>query len=137
MTPETGYFLDKARKLLGEADAMLTIKLDDAAGRTAYLAGFHAAQALISEKTGKSVKTHKGVHSELYRLTKDEPHFDAGLRAFLSQTYNLKAIADYETGPGSGLSPERASEALQAAKRFVSCIENVLATSAAEPDNLP
>ena len=49
MTPETGYFLDKARKLLGEADAMLAINLNDAAGRTAYL----AAQDFISEKTGK------------------------------------------------------------------------------------
>lgn len=60
MSPETGYFLDKARKLIGEADAMLTISLHDAAGRAAYLAGFHAAQALISEKTGRSVKTHIG-----------------------------------------------------------------------------
>ena len=51
MTPETGYFLAKARKLLGEADAMLSFNLNNAAGRTAYLAGFHAAQALISEKT--------------------------------------------------------------------------------------
>jgi len=45
MTPETGHFLDKARKLLGEADAMLTLNLNDAAGRTAHLAGFHDANA--------------------------------------------------------------------------------------------
>jgi uncharacterized protein (UPF0332 family) len=63
VTPETGYFLEKARKLLGEADSILAIKLYGVAGRTAYLAGFHAAQALISERTGRSVKTHKGVHS--------------------------------------------------------------------------
>ena len=50
MTPEAGYFLDKARKLLGEADAMLTINLNDAAGRTAYLAGFHGAPAFIYEQ---------------------------------------------------------------------------------------
>lgn len=127
MTPETGYFLDKARKLLGEAEAMLTINLNDAAGRTAYLAGFHAAQAFISEKTGKSVKTHKGVHSELHRLTKDEPHFDPALRVFLSQTYNLKVIADYEAGPGSGVSPERAREAVRPSKHFVAHFENALA----------
>ena len=97
MTPETAQFLDKAQKLLREADAMLGIRLYDAAGRSAYLAGFHAAQAFISEKTGRTVKTHKGVHTEFQRLTKDNPTFVPDLRAFLSQAYNLKAIADYET----------------------------------------
>jgi len=79
VTPETGYFLDKARKPLGEADAVLGIGLNDVAGRTAYLAAFHAAQAFISAKTGRSVKTHKGVHSELHRLTRGDPSFDAEL----------------------------------------------------------
>jgi hypothetical protein len=31
VTPETGYFLDKARKLLGEADSILAIRLYDVA----------------------------------------------------------------------------------------------------------
>jgi uncharacterized protein (UPF0332 family) len=95
MTPETGYFLDKARKLLGDAEIMLGVGLHDAAGRSTYLAGFHAAQALISERTGRSVKTHKGVHAQLHRLTKDDAGFDDDLRGFLSQTYDLKAAADY------------------------------------------
>jgi hypothetical protein len=43
VTPESSFFLQKARKLLGEADVMLTTGLNDAAGRTAYLAGLHAA----------------------------------------------------------------------------------------------
>jgi uncharacterized protein (UPF0332 family) len=98
---------------------MLGMKLYDAAGRTAYLAGFHAAQALISEKTGRSVKTHKGVHRELHRLTRDEQHLDPELRVFLGATYSLKAIADYETGPGSQVSPERAATAVEVGKRFV------------------
>jgi uncharacterized protein (UPF0332 family) len=112
--------------LLGEADAMLRTKFYDAAGRTAYLAGFHAAQALISEKRGRAVKTHRGVHAELYRLTKDDPHFDSELSAFLSRAYNLKAIADYETGPGSEVSPELATEAVATSKRFVDCIANLI-----------
>ncbi len=48
LTPEARYFLDKAHRLLGEPDAVLTIGLNNAAGRTAYLAGFHAAQAFIA-----------------------------------------------------------------------------------------
>ena len=119
MTPETGLFLDKARKLLAEADTMLAIGLNDAAGRTAYLAGFHAAQALISERTGRSVKTHRGVQSEFQRLTRADASLAPDLRGFLSSTYNLKAIADYDTGPEAEVSPQEAKDAVVKAKRFV------------------
>jgi uncharacterized protein (UPF0332 family) len=91
MTPEAAQFLAKALKLLQEAEAMLGIALNDAAGRSAYLAGFHAAQAFIFEKIGRTVRTHKGVHTEFQRLTKDDPNFVPDLRAFLSHAYNLKA----------------------------------------------
>ena len=66
-------FLAKAVKLLGEADTMLSVNLNEAAGRSAYLAGFHAAQALLFEHLGKVLKTHAGVHAEFLRLTKDDP----------------------------------------------------------------
>jgi uncharacterized protein (UPF0332 family) len=126
VTPEAGYFLDKARKLLGEADAMLSINLHDAAGRTAYLAGFHAAQALISEHTGKTAKTHKGVHAEWHRLYQSDPRFDPDMRGFLSWAYNLKSVADYETGPGAEVPPERAQLAVARAKRFMAEIVAVM-----------
>jgi uncharacterized protein (UPF0332 family) len=72
------------------------------------------------------VKTHKGVHAQLHRLTKDDAGFDDDLRGFLSQTYDLKAAADYETGPGAEISPEQASAAVQAARRFVAYFETML-----------
>lgn len=53
MTPESEIYLAKADKLLGDADMMIDIGLLEATGRTAYLAAFHAAQALIFECTGK------------------------------------------------------------------------------------
>ena len=68
MTAETDSYLEKARELLAQADAMLGISLYEAAGRTAYLAGFHAAQALIFARTGKVLKSHHGVHTEFLRL---------------------------------------------------------------------
>ena len=37
----------------------------DEAGRAAYLAGLHAAQAVIVERTGKVIKRHRGVQNEL------------------------------------------------------------------------
>jgi hypothetical protein len=49
------------------------------------------------------------------RLVKDDARFDVALRTFLPHTYNLKAIADYETGPGSHLSAESAKGAVQTA----------------------
>jgi len=41
--------------------------------------------------------------------------------------YNLKAIADYETGPGSEISAELATEAIEIAKRFVARIAELIA----------
>lgn len=61
MTPEAGRYLDKANRLLGEADTMLDAKLHEAAGRTAYLAAFHVAQAFLFERMAKVFKTHNGV----------------------------------------------------------------------------
>ncbi len=74
MKPETAAFLVKARECLAKADGMLG-NWPDEAGRAAYLAGLHAAQALNVESTGNTVKSHRGVQHELGRLTKDEPRF--------------------------------------------------------------
>jgi uncharacterized protein (UPF0332 family) len=127
VTPETELYLAKAHKLLAEAETMLVVQLHDAAGRTAYLAGFHAAQALISELTGKSIKTHRGVHGEFHRLMKDIAGFDGELKAFLSKSYSLKSIADYETGPDAEVSVARATFAVEQAKRFVRFFDEFLA----------
>lgn len=128
MTPQAAGFLEKAQKLLTEADVMLGVKLNEAAGRTAYLAAFHAAQAFIFEHLGKVLKTHNGVQAEFLRLTKDNPRVDAELRLFLSRAYNLKAIADYETGPGSEITTERAVGAVETGKRFVAHIANLVSS---------
>ena len=64
MTPEVAGYLDKARQCLGYARINLGVKLGNDAGRNAYLAAFHAAQAFIFERTGKVAKTHQGVHAE-------------------------------------------------------------------------
>ena len=122
MTPETGEFLVKARELLEEAEAVLAVKRYNAAGRAAYLAAFNAAQALISERTDRSVKTHRGVRTELHRITKDDPRFDPELRTFLARAYQLKAIADYETGPGSHITPEQATRAIEEAREFLDAV---------------
>jgi uncharacterized protein (UPF0332 family) len=129
---QTRAYLDKARELLDEADAILSINRPEAAGRTAYLAGFHAAQAFIFETSERIYKTHGGLQGEFSRLVKDDARVDDQIRAFLGRTYDLKAIADYETGPGSHISPERAREAIDNAHRFVECLTGLM--PAPQPD---
>ena len=47
--------------------------------------------------------------------SRDDARFDSELRAFLGRAYNLKAIADYETGPESRVSVEDANGAIRTA----------------------
>jgi uncharacterized protein (UPF0332 family) len=91
------------------------------------LAAFHAAQALIAERSGRDAKTHKGAHVAFARLTKDEPSIDIELRRFLPQSFNMKAVADYELGPDAVIPTEQAGAAIDTAARFVACIADLLA----------
>lgn len=129
MKPQSTAFLEKASGLLDDAETMLRVDLTDAAGRTAYLAGFHAAQALLFEVHGRAFKTHSGVRSEFARLVKDDPRVDSELRAFLGLAYQLKAVADYEAGPGSRISADAARAALETARQFVACVASLLHAS--------
>jgi len=52
--PETSAYLDKAREFLLKAEDMFADDWPDEAGRAAYLAGLHAAQAVIVERTARS-----------------------------------------------------------------------------------
>jgi uncharacterized protein (UPF0332 family) len=119
---QTAAFLEKSRELLDEAEAIMSVHRHEAAARTAYLAGFHVAQALIFETSGRVYKSHSGVNAEFNRLVKGDPRVDDQIRAFLGRTYNLKAIADYVTGPGSHISAEMAREAIDDARRFVDAV---------------
>ena len=72
MTPEAEEHLDKAREALIKARGLLDVMhYSDEAARAAYLGGFHAAQALISERAGRIAKSHSGVRSTFARLVKD------------------------------------------------------------------
>jgi uncharacterized protein (UPF0332 family) len=85
VTPQAARFPAKAERLLTHADTMLGVSLHEDAGRTAYLAAFHAVQAFILERLGKVLKTHKGVQVEFLRLTKDDERVDRSLRGYLRE----------------------------------------------------
>jgi uncharacterized protein (UPF0332 family) len=128
---QTGAYLDKARELLDQAETIFAADLYEPAGRTAYLAGFHAAQALLFETSGRIYKSHGGLQGEFARLVKDDPRVDDQIRAFLGRSYELKSIADYETGPASHISAERAREAIDSARRFIERITSMIPASRA------
>jgi len=127
VTPEAERFLAKARQCLAHGDAILSIGLGEEAARTAYLAAFHAAQALIYERTGREAKTHRGVHRQFALLSKDEASLPADLRRFLAQAYDLKAVADYATGPEAVVPLDRAAAAIETARRFLAAVEHLSA----------
>ena len=93
--------------------------------RDAYLAGFHAARAAIRARTRRTAKTHRGVYRILSQLGRTEPPF-AALALFLSQAYNMKALANYELGPGAGVPLERASDAIDRAAEFIEQVAELL-----------
>ncbi|MBV8576940.1 MAG: HEPN domain-containing protein [Acetobacteraceae bacterium] len=121
-----GEHLDKARECLTRAKIILDAGVGEDAGRNAYLAAFRAAQALILARSGKVVKTHRGVHRLFTQLAKN----DARLREFprfLSQAYNLKDIADYELGSSASVPLDRAGDAINTAERFVGMVAGIVA----------
>ena len=119
MKPESAKFIEQAHIVIARADLMLTVKLNEDAARAAYLASFHVAQAYIFERTGKTSKSHNGVQTEFFRLTRDDARVDPLLRRFLSQAYEFKSVADYFTVAVAVTSAADAAEAVAASKRFV------------------
>jgi uncharacterized protein (UPF0332 family) len=129
VSPEAEQHIAKARQSVAKAHGMLGIGLNDEAGRAAYLAAFHAAQALIFERTGRTPKTHQGVRGQFGALARSEPNIDIELRRFLTDGYDLKSVADYGIGPEAVVSSDDANQAIETATRFVDCISATLSVS--------
>ena len=128
MKPETANFLAAADRDLADGRGNLGINIPHQAARLAYYAQFHAAQALIFERTGRISKSHKGVNKELHGLVKADPTFPSGFAAKLSKAYDYKEIADYDTGTATPITPTRAGTALADAEHFTAVIRQALAT---------
>lgn len=127
MRPETADYLGKARHCLAGAKKIAAAEVSDVAAREAYLATYHAAEAYIFEKTGRAVKTHRGVRSQLNRLAQREPRIGREFLAFLAEGYKLKAIADYGVGSEIGIiTAGDASAAIATAGRFIDIIAALL-----------
>jgi uncharacterized protein (UPF0332 family) len=93
--PESADYLNRAQRLWKQARTIAAIELPDVAGRTAYLAAYHTAQAFIFDRTGKVTKSHDGARSEFARLAKDDPRIDRSFTAFLTQAYTLQGLRHF------------------------------------------
>jgi uncharacterized protein (UPF0332 family) len=132
VTPEAARFLDKARQCLADA-VLYQPRVPRIAGREAYLAAFHAAEALLYERTGKIARTHRGLRAQFARITRDEPRIDQALSEFLGRAYELKSLADYGTGSEAIISITAAKAAIETATRFVDCIAGLIAADGSAP----
>ena len=119
-------YIEKARQSLVEARAVAEIRLFEAAGRAAYLAAYHAAQAFILARTDKVAKTHSGVRSLFARVAKDDPKIERKLASFLAQAYKLKVVADYAVGSDISISASEAAKTIERATGFVEAVERAL-----------
>jgi len=129
VTPEAARYLEKAGDCLKNARAELDIGIAKDAGRNAYMANFHAAQAFIFHKTGKVPKRHAGVHREFERLMKDCSATARISPGILVPAYDLKADACYRVGPESTIQVGRARDAIENAESFVTMITELLSAS--------
>ena len=127
MKEAAAAYMAKDRQALDKARRVFAIGLYDEAGRHAYYAAFHAAQALLFERTGKVYATHQGVKAEFARAAKSDPRIERKQTAFLARAYSLKAAADYETGAAANVTAAQASEAIGLSEEFVAVIEAVAA----------
>lgn len=99
MTPEAAQELAAARRHLSDAKAIAGLDIACVAAREASLAAFHAAQAVLHDRTGNIVKTHRGLRTEFARLARTEPNIDPTFSRFLVNAYELKSVADYGVEP--------------------------------------
>ncbi len=112
---------------LSDARQIVGIGLAGGAARSACYAAFHAAEALIVEKTGRIAKSHSGVRSEFARLAKDDPRTGRAMTAFLAQAYKYKEIGDYGAGADAIVTRSDAQAAIRSAGDLLAHIEAFLA----------
>ena len=94
------------------------------AGRSAYMAAYHAVMAFVIARTGRSPKTHSGARSEFARLARDETRTSRDQVSLLAWSYELKNISDYEQA--QTVSAGEAERAIAEAARLVETTAAIL-----------
>jgi uncharacterized protein (UPF0332 family) len=134
MKPETADYLAKAHEALDGARQIAVLPLPQIAAREAYVSAYHAAAAYIFERTGRTVKTHRGLRTSFSRLAQSEPRIAGEYLTVLARAYELKSISDYSVGPTTrAISAADAGAAIDTAGRFIDTITALLPPGLAPP----
>ncbi|MCW5700447.1 MAG: HEPN domain-containing protein [Rhodospirillales bacterium] len=123
MTPIAEGLLARAELDLKHSRSIAAIGISDIAAREAYMAVFHAAQALVFERTGKTPKTHSGVRHVFGQIVVKEK-LDEQLGRFLSRAYEYKTIADYDLT--KRIAPGDVAPIVERAEWFVAAVKDAL-----------
>jgi uncharacterized protein (UPF0332 family) len=124
LTPVAAGLLARAARDIRHARVNLDAGIPSIAGREAYAAMFHAAQAVVLEFTGKAPKTHAGLRAAFADAARAHPEVAGGLATTLARAYRLKQDADYSVEPET--TEAEGGEAIVAAERFVAACERLL-----------
>jgi uncharacterized protein (UPF0332 family) len=129
--PESRKHFEKAERCLANGSAELAAaasrpELAEDAARNAYLAAFHAAKALIFERTGQARMKHGTVQKMFSQIAKSESAIEVEVRRFLGSAYDFKRVADYDIEASAPISLAEASHALNEAERFVATIKTLV-----------
>jgi uncharacterized protein (UPF0332 family) len=125
MTEAEGH-LAKARENITFARYALAGNFTEEAGRSAYMAAFHATTAFVVARTGKTPKTHSGLRSQFARLTREEPQISHEQVSLLSWSYELKNAADY--AQEHKVSPADAVRAIDEAQGLIQTIAAIISS---------
>jgi uncharacterized protein (UPF0332 family) len=124
MNEHVADLLDRARRLLRTARALVADDAESAVNR-AYYAAFNAARAGVLAE-GETPKSHAGVQRRFFdlyvrsgRLSKEQSHM-------LSHAEDLRLQADYAFG--TRLDAEEAAALVDEVESFVAAIEALLRT---------
>lgn len=120
--------LAKARNSIVFARYALAGNYAEEAGRSAYMAAFHAATALIIARTAKAPKTHSGLRREFARLAREQQRVSREQVSLLGWSYELKNAADYEQGHRVSLA--EAERAIEEAVRLIETIAAIVSPTA-------
>ena len=117
--------LSTAARDLGNGDM-------DAAANRCYYAVYYAAWAMFASRGLEKPKTHSGLIAEFSKQFIKEGPFDRTLGATLGKLESLRSYADYTLEP----TPlQKAEQALEAAKTFVTAIEAEVMRGSAHQDD--
>lgn len=117
----------KARESPEFARYALAGDYTEEAGRSDYMAAYHAAMAFIVARTAKSPRTHSGARGEFARLAREESRIGRDQVSLLGWAYELKSAADYEQE--ATVSVAEAERAIKEASQLVETIAALIGST--------